>query len=120
MRRKAVVFVGGVLLALSGLAAAAFASGDNPLVALQTMTVTTSTSATTSTSTSTTPAPPKVTICHRTHSKKHPFHTIRISIRAWPAHMRHGDTMGACPSAATTTSSTTTTTSTHGHGRGHR
>lgn len=32
----------------------------------------------------------KVTICHK--GKR----TIRISIRAWPAHKRHGDTQGAC------------------------
>jgi hypothetical protein len=38
----------------------------------------------------------KITICHHTHSKKHPFVTIRISNKAWPAHQRHGDTMGAC------------------------
>jgi hypothetical protein len=42
----------------------------------------------------------KVTICHHTKSKKHPSHTIRISIKAWPAHERHGDTMGACPATA--------------------
>ena len=39
----------------------------------------------------------KITICHHTHSKKHPTVTIRISIKAWPAHRRHGDTMNACP-----------------------
>jgi hypothetical protein len=38
----------------------------------------------------------KITICHHTHSKKHPTVTIRISNKAWPAHQRHGDTMGAC------------------------
>ena len=32
----------------------------------------------------------KVTICHK--GKR----TIRISVRAWPAHKRHGDTQGAC------------------------
>ena len=32
----------------------------------------------------------KVTICHK--GKK----TIRISVRAWPAHKRHGDTEGPC------------------------
>ena len=32
----------------------------------------------------------KVTICHK--GKR----TIRISVRAWPAHKRHGDTEGAC------------------------
>src|SRR5690348_3208105 len=41
----------------------------------------------------------KITICHHTHSKKHPMVTIRISNKAWPAHQRHGDTMGACPTA---------------------
>jgi hypothetical protein len=41
----------------------------------------------------------KITICHHTHSKKHPNVTIRISNKAWPAHQRHGDTMGACPTA---------------------
>ncbi|HYZ90231.1 MAG TPA: hypothetical protein VE620_13110 [Myxococcales bacterium] len=39
----------------------------------------------------------KVTICHHTHSKKHPFHTITVSANAVPAHMRHGDTLGPCP-----------------------
>jgi hypothetical protein len=41
----------------------------------------------------------KITICHHTHSKKHPMVTIRISNKAWPAHQRHGDTMGACTKA---------------------
>jgi hypothetical protein len=39
----------------------------------------------------------KVLICHHTHSKKHPMVTISISNKAWPAHQRHGDTLGACP-----------------------
>jgi hypothetical protein len=34
----------------------------------------------------------KVTICHKGK-------TIRISVRAWPAHKRHGDTEGACTTA---------------------
>jgi hypothetical protein len=38
----------------------------------------------------------RITICHLTHSKKHPAHTIRISVRAWKAHQRHGDHLGAC------------------------
>jgi hypothetical protein len=53
----------------------------------------------------------KVTICHHTHSKKHPTVTITINQHAWPAHQRHGDTMGAC--AATSSSKH------HGHGQGH-
>ncbi len=32
----------------------------------------------------------KITICHK--GKK----TIRISLRAWKAHRRHGDTLGTC------------------------
>ena len=36
----------------------------------------------------------KVTICHK--GKR----TIRISVRAWPAHKRHGDTVGTCVTAA--------------------
>lgn len=45
----------------------------------------------------------KITICHHTNHKstgttKHV--TITISQSAWPAHQKHGDTMGACSSAA--------------------
>lgn len=32
----------------------------------------------------------KVTICHKGK------HTIRISVRAWPSHKRHGDEQGRC------------------------
>lgn len=41
----------------------------------------------------------KVTICHRTRSSKRPFVTIRVSRRAVPAHLRHGDGIGPCPRA---------------------
>jgi hypothetical protein len=40
--------------------------------------------------------PSKVTICHHTHSQKNPFVTITVSEHAVPAHLRHGDTIGAC------------------------
>jgi hypothetical protein len=43
----------------------------------------------------------KVTICHRTGSKKKPYRKIRVSINALKAHLRHGDILagaGACPS----------------------
>jgi hypothetical protein len=35
--------------------------------------------------------PKKVTVCHRTHSKKHPWVQISISTHALKAHLRHGD-----------------------------
>jgi hypothetical protein len=35
--------------------------------------------------------PKKVTVCHKTHSKKHPWVKIRISRNALKAHLRHGD-----------------------------
>jgi len=39
----------------------------------------------------------KVTLCHHTHSKKHPWVTITVGAPAEAAHLRHGDTPGACP-----------------------
>ena len=47
----------------------------------------------------------KVTVCHRTHSKKHPWVKIRISPHALKAHLRHGDFVAddthPCPPATT-------------------
>jgi hypothetical protein len=54
----------------------------------------------------------KVTICHHTGSKKHPWHLITISNRAVPAHLRHHDQMPPCPTTLTTTGHH------HGHGQG--
>ena len=48
----------------------------------------------------------RVTICHHTHSKKHPTHTITVSSAAVKAHLNHGDTLGACPATVTTTATT--------------
>jgi uncharacterized membrane protein YgcG len=40
----------------------------------------------------------KVTLCHHTHSKKHPWVTITVGSAAVAAHLKHhGDTLGACP-----------------------
>ena len=54
--------------------------------------------------------PGKVTICHK--PEKNGGKTIRISRSALRAHMRHGDTTGACPAATTTTTTTMPTTTT--------
>jgi len=37
-----------------------------------------------------------IAICHHTASKTHPWVTLLIDIRAWPAFLQHGDTLGAC------------------------
>jgi hypothetical protein len=42
----------------------------------------------------------KVTMCHRTHSRKHGSHQITVGAAAVRAHLRHGDTLGACPATA--------------------
>jgi hypothetical protein len=52
----------------------------------------------------------KITICHHTHSWRHPEHTITINENAWPGHLRHGDTEGACSTSGTTDTTTTTAT----------
>ena len=52
-----------------------------------------------------------VQICHRTHSKKHPWHLITVSSKAVKAHLRHGDTVPPC--------STQPAAKKHGKGHGH-
>jgi hypothetical protein len=82
MRRYGWVFAVTALLLAAGFAAASIASGGG--LSLLKTTGTTST------------VPKKQTICHRTHSKKHPFVIITVSSNAVPAHLKHGDTLGAC------------------------
>jgi len=41
----------------------------------------------------------KVTICHRTKSRKNPYRTIRVARSAVRAHLRHGDKRGSCANA---------------------
>jgi hypothetical protein len=61
----------------------------------------------------------KVTICHHTHSKKHPFVTITVSQHAWAAHQRHGDTLGPCSPATTGKNHGKGHGNGHGKGKGH-
>ena len=49
------------------------------------------------TTTDVTTSSQKVTICHHTGSKKHPFHPITVDEHALAAHTGHGDTVGPCP-----------------------
>jgi len=49
----------------------------------------------------------KAVICHHTHWKTNAWVTITVSQAALKAHLRQGDTLGAC------------STSTPGHGHGH-
>lgn len=127
MRRFGTALAACLTLALGGFAAAVVA-GKSPASILQTTsttsstttsttstttptttstststtTTTTTTPTTTTTTTTTTTVPSnKVTICHRTGSKKKPYRRITVSKSALKAHLRHGDILagpGACPS----------------------
>jgi len=49
----------------------------------------------------------RVTICHLTHSKKHPQVTITVAQAALRAHLRRGDTVGACVASTSSASKNT-------------
>jgi hypothetical protein len=62
----------------------------------------TTTETSTTTTAMTTKAPLKVTICHRTSAKKHPYLRIRVAVAELKKHLRHkGDIIpapgGVCP-----------------------
>ena len=107
MRRLSVPVAVTALLAAGIFAAVSIASGGG-LAKITTTGLTTTTAG-------------KVTLCHRTGSKKKPFHTITVAVPAVRAHLRHGDVLGPCTAATvasmkkhgnkhTTTTTTTTTT----------
>ena len=72
-----------------------------------------STTSTSTGGTTTNASGKKTLVCHRTHSKKKPWHLIWVSNHAVAAHLRHGDVLptdGQCPSSVTTSTTTSTTT----------
>jgi len=131
MRRLATPVATIALLAAGGFAAVSIASGGGLAHGITTGLTTTTGG--------------KVTVCHRTGSTKHPFHTITVAVPAVRAHLKHGDVLGPCTvatvvamkkhgkGAAKHTGTTTTTTSstaqntstahgnsgTHGNGEEH-
>ena len=96
MRRIVPMLVGLVLVAAAGFAAASIAMGGGFASML------TGSTATATGTTGTTASGRRVTVCHRTGSKKHPFRTITVSHAALAAHLRHGDRLGACSSEQST------------------
>ena len=110
MRRRILVGMMFAALTAAGAVSASSVAGREPLQVVSsssstvaTTTVTNSTTTTTTTTTTTgettttTTTRSKLTICHHSFGKKGLKHvTIRISQRAWPAHRRHGDSIGGC------------------------
>jgi hypothetical protein len=130
--RRALAAIGAFVLLGAGVFAAVALAGSATTFDLSTSTgANTDTVVSTGTSTETSTVDShgsKTWLCHHTGSKKHPYHLIRVSIHAVPAHLRHGDvTPGAgnsCPSTQSTstvkTATTTTTTTSDGedsHGK---
>jgi hypothetical protein len=60
---------------------------------------------------------PKVTICHKAGPKGKRV-TLSVSANAWPAHQRHGDTLGACSQQSSTQQSSTQGSKGKGKGKG--
>ena len=125
MKKFPIVLAAVALVAAGCFAAASIASGGS-FARMLTGTDATVTTATTTTPTDTNehgggqPSGRRVALCHKTGPKKSPkFHTITVDQHAVKAHLKHGDTLGACPpKAPATTTPATTTTSSDDHGKG--
>jgi hypothetical protein len=64
--------------------------------------------------------PKKVTVCHKTHSKKHPWVKIRISRNALKAHLRHGDFVVDSAHPCPPVNPASAKTKHHGKGKHHK
>lgn len=106
------------VLGAAGFAAAGIASGGSLLHVLTgtTEATVTTTPAGTTTGESGGGQGRRVTLCHRTGSKKHPYVTITVSQNAVKAHLKHHDLPGACPTAQ---QATTIASKGADHGNGH-
>ena len=64
----------------------------------------------------------KITVCHKTHSQKHPWVEIRVSSASWPAHQRHGDFLvtpnAKCPPTAAPSTASPNNGNNGNHGNG--
>ena len=65
----------------------------------------------------------KVAVCHKTGSKKHPWHRVNVALAAWNhGHSRHGDfqidSTHPCPPVTASTNTTTTHGNSGNHGNG--
>jgi hypothetical protein len=109
VRRHVTIVIGVLVLGAVGFAAASIVSGESASSAEttgsttvatvpQTVTVTT-TNATTQTVTKTVPRRPLVLLCHRTAKGRFATITLRLSVSALTAHLRHGDLAGRCTAA---------------------
>jgi hypothetical protein len=59
----------------------------------------------------------KITVCHKTHSKKHPWVQISVGSASWTAHKKHGDFL-VTPSTPCPPVTPTTAASSNSRGRG--
>src|SRR5436309_1102437 len=97
-------------LTTTGVTSTAVTSTDDETTTDETTGETTTGLATTDETT--TGANGKVLICHFTHSKKHPAHTISVSTAAEPSFLARGDHVGACTPADMQPKMTSTATTT--------
>jgi hypothetical protein len=103
LKRYAARVAGVIALCVAGgfsavsIASGSTASSSDTVTTTQVTTAVTTTAATTTVnSTTTVVTQRKVALCHKTHSRKHPYVTIFVSQSAVRGHLRHGDALTGC------------------------